>query len=43
LELLGLVEQDGASELLANDSGKMKLLARAEVAHDELFDTKRFW
>lgn len=43
LEKLGLVDQDGAGELLANETAKMKLLALAEDAHDELFDTKRFW
>lgn len=40
---LGLADQEGATALRAHDAGKNKMLDRAEDAHDELFDTKRFW
>lgn len=43
LQRLGLGDQVGAADILAGDSGKKKLLRRAEDAHDELFDTKKFW
>ncbi|RYY22494.1 MAG: inorganic triphosphatase [Sphingomonadales bacterium] len=43
LSRLDLSNHDGADALLSNDTGKKKMLERAEGAHDELFDTKRFW
>ena len=43
LEKLGLTDQAGPAALLSNDSGKKKMLQRAEEAHDELFDSKKFW
>lgn len=43
LNRLGLADRDGANALLSDDTGKKKLLERAEDDHDELFDTKRFW
>jgi triphosphatase len=43
LEKLGLSEQTGAAAILADDAGKKKMLQRAEDAHDELFDAKKFW
>jgi len=43
LDKLQLMNEPGASELLAGSTGKKKMLQRAEAAHDELFDTKKFW
>ncbi len=40
---LGLGDYDGASLLLPSDSSRKKMLQRAEEAHEELVDTKRFW
>jgi inorganic triphosphatase YgiF len=43
LEKIGLTDQDEANAILSSGSGKKKWLERAEEAHEELFDTKRFW
>jgi len=43
LNRLGLSDEAGAAELVGGRIAKKKLLARAEEAHDELFDIKKFW
>ncbi len=43
LNRLGLAEEAGAAALVESRTTKKKLLARAEEAHEELFDLKKFW
>ncbi|WP_241215819.1 CHAD domain-containing protein [Sphingomonas koreensis] len=43
LTKLGIADQDGAAAFLSSETGKKEMLERAKRAHDELFDTKRFW
>ncbi|WP_277600054.1 CHAD domain-containing protein [Sphingomonas koreensis] len=43
LTKLGIADQDGAEAFLSSETGKKEMLERAKRAHDELFDTKRFW
>jgi len=40
---LGLAGHDGAKALLCEDTVKRTMIERAEVAYDDVFNTKRFW